>query len=82
MTIRFVHTLLFACPDCNLPVAINRVTEERSLETVDAERLCITCSYCEKSSDVIAVTAKRHYMEEWTYEAPASILACTIAHQY
>jgi hypothetical protein len=64
--IRTVHVLLFICPDCNLPVAISRVSNERSLETVDAERFHITCSYCEKSSDVTAVTAKRHYVEDWT----------------
>jgi endogenous inhibitor of DNA gyrase (YacG/DUF329 family) len=64
-TTRFVHTLLFACPECGSPVAINRVTNEKKLEIVDAERLRIKCSFCNKSSDVIAVTAKRHYLEEW-----------------
>jgi hypothetical protein len=62
---RFVHILLFACPDCNLPVSTSRVSNERNLETVDAEHLCIACGYCEKSSDVIAFVAKRHYVEEW-----------------
>ena len=66
MATRFVHVLLFVCPDCNLPVAISRVSSEKNLETVDAERLHIACSYCEKSSDVTVVTAKRHYVEEWT----------------
>jgi hypothetical protein len=65
MATRFVHTLLFACPDCNLPVAISRVSNAKNLETVDAERPQIKCSYCDKLSDVIAVTAKRHYVEEW-----------------
>jgi hypothetical protein len=65
MSMRYVHTLLFACPDCNLPVAISRISKEKNLETVDAERLHITCSYCEKSSAVNAVEAKRHYVEEW-----------------
>ncbi len=63
---RYVHVLLFACPDCNLPVSISRVSNEKNLETVDAERLRIECSYCDKSCDVTAVTAKRHYVEEWT----------------
>ncbi|MGB7729348.1 MAG: hypothetical protein WBL50_15055 [Candidatus Acidiferrum sp.] len=62
---RFVHTLLFVCPECSSPVAISRVTKEKNFELVDAERLSIKCSFCEKSSDVIAVTAKRHYLEEW-----------------
>jgi aspartate carbamoyltransferase regulatory subunit len=64
--VRYVHILLFACPDCNLPVSISRVSNEKNLETVDAERLHIKCSYCEKPSDVTVVTAKRHYVEEWT----------------
>jgi hypothetical protein len=63
--VRYVHILLFACPDCNLPISISRFSNEKNLETVDAEQLDITCSYCEKSSNVTAVTAKRHYVEEW-----------------
>jgi uncharacterized protein YlaI len=62
---QYVHTLLFVCPECKSPVAINRVTKEKNLEMVDAARLRIKCSFCGKSSDVIAVTAKRHYLEEW-----------------
>jgi hypothetical protein len=46
-SVRYVHLLLFACPDCNLPVSISRVSNEKDLETVDAEHLRITCSYCE-----------------------------------
>jgi hypothetical protein len=63
---RYIHVLLFVCPDCNLPVSISRVSNEKNLETVDAERLHITCSYCDSSADVTAVTAKRHYVEDWT----------------
>jgi hypothetical protein len=63
---RYIHVLLFVCPDCNLPISISRVSNEKNLETVDAERLHITCSYCDRSSDVTSVTAKRHYVEDWT----------------
>ncbi len=65
MLARYVHILLFICPDCNLPVAISRVSKKKTLEVVDAECLHITCSYCGKSSDVIAVTARRHFVQEW-----------------
>ncbi|MGB7729347.1 MAG: hypothetical protein WBL50_15050 [Candidatus Acidiferrum sp.] len=65
MATRFVHTLLFVCPECNLPVAISRVSEEKNFEGVDAEQLQLRCSYCEKVSDTTAVTAKRHYVVEW-----------------
>lgn len=65
MSARYVHVLLFVCPECNLPVAISRVSNEKNLEGVDAERLEITCSYCKASSTVTTVTAKRHFVEEW-----------------
>jgi aspartate carbamoyltransferase regulatory subunit len=65
MASRFVHTLLFACPECNLPVAISRISKEKNFEGVDAENLRIRCSYCEKVSDTTAVMARKHYVEEW-----------------
>jgi hypothetical protein len=43
---RFVHLLLFRCPDCNLPVAVARITDERNLEGIDAETIEMNCSYC------------------------------------
>lgn len=63
--VRYVHVLLFVCPDCNLPVSISRVSNEKNLETVDAEHFRMACGYCEKSSELTAVEAKRHYVEEW-----------------
>ena len=65
MATRFVHTLLFACPECNLPVAISRVSKEKNFEGVDAENLRIRCSHCERMSDTTAVMTKKHYVEEW-----------------
>jgi len=65
MSTKYVHILLFVCPACNLPVAISRVSDERNAEAIDVERLHITCSYCDKSLNVSAVTAKKHYVEEW-----------------
>jgi hypothetical protein len=62
---RYAHVLLFICPECDLPVAVSRVSTEKNLESVDVQRLHIKCSYCEKESDVIAVAAKRHYVEDW-----------------
>jgi len=63
---QYVHLLLFGCPECSSPVAISRVCDEKNLEGVDAELLRIRCSYCDKSSDVIAATAKRHYVADWS----------------
>lgn len=69
---RYAHLLLFACPECHLPVAISRVSTSKNLEVVDGESLHIMCSYCEKSSDVVAVAAKSHYVEEWPEEMNGS----------
>jgi hypothetical protein len=66
MPTRYAHTLLFACPDCDLPIAISRVSKEQSSENIDAELLRIKCSYCDKTSDVRASYAKKHYVDEWT----------------
>jgi transcription elongation factor Elf1 len=65
MSARYVHTLLFACPDCNLPVAISHVSNRGNLEAIDAESLPVKCRYCGTSSQMIAATAKRHYIDEW-----------------
>jgi hypothetical protein len=67
MATRFVHTLLFACPGCNLPVAVSLISKEKNLDGVDAEQLHIRCSYYEKLSDTTAVIAKKHYVEEWPH---------------
>ena len=65
MTVQYVHILLFMCPECYLPVVISRVSREKTLEVLDAESLQITCSYCCKVSDVSAVTARKHFVEDW-----------------
>jgi endogenous inhibitor of DNA gyrase (YacG/DUF329 family) len=62
---RFAHVLLFACPECNLPVSISRVSHERNLEAVDAKTLKVWCPYCNTSSDMPVVTAKKHFVEPW-----------------
>jgi hypothetical protein len=62
---KYVHTLLFQCPDCDLPIAISRVTEARNLEEIDAEPLRIFCTSCYNPSNVIAIMAKKHYVENW-----------------
>ena len=62
-----VHTLLFACPDCGLLIAIARVSDPKAPEHVDGESLRVTCSYCEKASKVPVGTAKKHYIDGWEY---------------
>jgi len=65
MAVRYAHTFLFVCPACGLPIAISRVTKEQNSEDLGAELLRIKCSYCDKSSDIRALHAKKHYVEEW-----------------
>ncbi len=62
---QFVHTLLFACPDCRSPIVICRVMSEKNQEELDGESLPILCGQCGCSSETTGITAKRHYVEEW-----------------
>jgi hypothetical protein len=64
-TTPYVHILLFVCPDCDHPIAISRISEKRNFEDIDAESLRIFCSYCYNFSNVLAVAAKKHYVEDW-----------------
>jgi hypothetical protein len=61
---RFVHLLLFQCPDCKLPVSAVRISVERNLEGIDAGTIEVDCSYCDTLSDVSAISAIKHYVEE------------------
>ncbi len=63
---RYVHILLFVCPDCDHPIAISHVSEKRNFEDIDAESLRIFCSYCYNFSNLSAVTAKKRYVEDWS----------------
>lgn len=62
---RYVHILLFACPGCNLPVVLERVTEQVNRDSVDAEAIRLVCNYCGLASGATAKTAKKHFVEEW-----------------
>jgi transcription elongation factor Elf1 len=67
---RYVHTLLFACPDCNLPIVIGRLSVDKNGENNEA--LLIKCSYCGKSFKVPSQHARRRYVEEWPDAVAAS----------
>jgi hypothetical protein len=68
MSMRYVHTLLFDCPQRKLPIAISLISEQGNLEDIHAEALLIKCRNCENSAQVVAVTAKRHYVDEWPFK--------------
>jgi hypothetical protein len=62
---RYAHTFLFACPDCQLPTSITRISSEKNLETLDGQSLEITCGYCLAESKVHAISAEYHYVSSW-----------------
>ena len=68
MTMRYVHTLLFSCPSCKLPIAVARVSKDESLEPADGERQKPIGLYCEESADIIAADAKMHWVDKWPFE--------------
>ena len=61
----FVHTFLFACPECQLPFAITRVNEEKNLQSAGNQTMRGYCDYCGKVRYGSPATAKRHYVDEW-----------------
>ena len=63
---RYAHTLLFVCPGCNLPVAISRISNNKNLEQVDEQTVSVRCSYCDETSEVFALTAKVHWVTDWS----------------
>jgi hypothetical protein len=62
---RFAHVLLFQCPDCRLPVSVARIADEGNFEGIDVGTIEINCSYCNTLADVSAISAIKHYVEQW-----------------
>lgn len=63
---RYVHTLLFSCPQCKLPIAVSDVREEGNVEAIEG-LLTLRCSQCGEFSSILAATAKQHWVDEWPY---------------
>jgi hypothetical protein len=63
---RYAHTLLFVCPECNLPVSASRICNEKSLELIDAQCFHLQCAYCSAFSAVVGAKAKAHWVTEWS----------------
>jgi hypothetical protein len=68
MDVKYVHTLLFACPQCKLPVAVTRISEKRNLEAVATETVSMQCSFCAAVFETVGANAKIHFVDEWTYK--------------
>ena len=60
----FAHILLFACPQCGIPLASACAGVERNLETADAHWFDPHCP-CGWTGSVIGLQAVKHWVEEW-----------------
>jgi len=62
---KFVHTIVFACPDCSLPVVIGVVSVHGNRSAISNEWQNIKCCFCEKAFRVVVSTAREHYIAVW-----------------
>lgn len=66
---RYVHTLLFVCPECRAPISASHVDERGNVEGVALKSLRLNCHVCHRAFDVLAVAARRHYVDHWPFES-------------
>lgn len=78
---RFVHTLLFACPDCAGPIVISLLSDTGNLEDVDSDYILLQCTQCKECFSLPALGARRHYVEEWESQNGAASNFVTATHQ-
>lgn len=65
MKTRYAHSLLFACPNCQFPIVIACLSEQRVLEHAEEQFFAVTCGSCRYSFNLPASKAKKQYVEEW-----------------
>lgn len=65
----YAHTLLFICPECNLPVSVSRVASHKNLEDIESNIMKVRCDYCEDSFETRGYAAKMHWVTEWEWES-------------
>jgi hypothetical protein len=64
ITEHFAHVLLFACPQCERPLASACVTDKQNLEEADAHFFNPHC-HCGWSGAVIGLEAVKHWVQPW-----------------
>jgi RNase P subunit RPR2 len=69
---QFAHSFLFVCPNCKFPIVIGCLSAERNLEGTDAAHFAMTCASCRHSFNLPALSAKKHYVEEWPHQEKES----------
>lgn len=60
----FAHVLLFACPQCGIPLASACASAERNLETADVHWFNPHCP-CGWTGSVLGLQAAKHWVEDW-----------------
>ena len=63
---RYAHTLLFVCRNCDLPIAVSRISQEPNLESVESTTIRIRCDYCFNVFEVDGYTAQMHWVTDWS----------------
>ena len=62
---QFVHTLLFECPACHMPVVVGRLSVHGTREAISNEAQNIECLYCELGFRVVVASAREHHIVVW-----------------
>jgi hypothetical protein len=65
MAVRFAHTLLFACPDCQRDISVSRLSDYSNPEIVETLTFRLQCLSCQKIVDLSGYLAKTHSVKEW-----------------
>jgi hypothetical protein len=63
---RFVHVLLFECPQCGCPVPCAITSDKSNPEEVDARGVSLKCN-CRWSGTALGVSAKRRLVVDWQF---------------
>jgi hypothetical protein len=64
ITEHFAHVLLFACPQCERPLASACASSKQNLEEADAHFFNPHC-HCGWTGTVVGMEAVKHYVERW-----------------
>jgi hypothetical protein len=72
---QFAHVLLFACPQCDRPLASACASTKQNLEDADAHWFNPHC-HCGWTGDVIGLTAVRHWVNPWGSNTPLGTGSC------
>jgi len=64
MAVRYAHTLLFVCPDCNRSVSVTRVNDDKNLQALEEYQFQLTCVTCQKDFERLGRSAAAHSVQK------------------